>query len=265
MASLAFGPKGARIVTGSTDGRVRLYSAETGKPTRTFDEQKDFLHAVAWSAASGHIASGCDDGTHSIYDPVRGTLLKRWRVTAKRVAQRVIWSLDFHPDGRTLFSSMGDGVIRAWDPVMGTLRYQLAGHSKRVLEIRVGPRGALLASGDGDGKVGIWDLKTRKRRLLLGGHAKGVYAVAWHPNRPVLASADAAGSVRLWDTRHWMTYQRLDVTKEAIYGLAWSDDGLRLAVSSGGGGLAVFEPEPPADSGADAPPEPKAGSQSKQP
>ena len=205
-----------------------------------FDEQPDFLHAVAWSADGAWIATGCDTGRITLIDAAKRKPIRRCRHEAKRTRQRIVWSLDFTPDGRTLFAGTGDSLIRAWDPASGKERYTIRGHKGRVLATRVSPDGRLLASGADDGKVGIWDAASGRKRYLLGGHGKCVYAVAWHPTQPVLASGAADGTVRLWDTRTWSVIQRIDVTKDIVYGLAWNSAGTRLAASCGSGGLFVF-------------------------
>jgi WD40 repeat protein len=240
VPALAFGPKAKLLATAATDGRVRIHEAATTNRVATLDKQPDYLHALAWSPTGHRLATGCDDGSYSVFDSRSRKLLKRWFKKTKDAKEQIIWSLVFSADGRTLYSADGMGRIQAWDPVRGIKRFGFPLLAERVLEIALDRTGERLASGGGDGKVGVWNLKSRKRERLLGGHGKGVYAVAWHPTLPVLASGSADGTVRLWDTRSWLTVQRLDVTKDAVYGLAFSSDGQRLAVSCGGGRLQVF-------------------------
>ena len=230
------------MLSGGTDGRARLHDVATGKVVHAFEEQPDFLHAVAWSRDGTTLATGCDDGRITIFDAAKRTRLRSFQHAAKGTKERVVWSLAFSRGGGTLFAATGDGLIRAWNPATGRGRMRLTGHEGRVLCVRVSPNGRLLASGADDAKVGIWDVRTGRKRYLLGGHAKSVYAVAWHPTRPLLASAGIDGQVRIWDTRRWTLVQRLDVTKNTIYGLAFDHDGRHLAVSCGSGGLYVYGP-----------------------
>jgi WD40 repeat protein len=50
--------------------------------------------------------------------------------------------------------------VRVWDPVTGTLRYRLTGHTVAVFALAVAPDGSWLASGDNRGELRIWDPST---------------------------------------------------------------------------------------------------------
>ncbi len=233
---MAFGAKGKQIFTGSTSGPVRLHDASSGKVLREIGTHKDFVHAVAWAPGGDVMASGSDDGVYKLWSFKTGTLLRTWTVTAKRVAHRQIWALVFSRDHKTLYTGMGDGVIRAFSVATGKETRRFTGHGKRVLGLALNAAGTRLASGSGDLTVRVWDLATGKQLVQLGGHAKQIYAVAWHPTEDRwLASGSYDGSVRLWDWKGGVPKQRLDVDKQGVYGLAFSPDGRRLAITGGSG------------------------------
>ena len=64
-------PDETLLVTGGTDGRARIHASDTGAVVHTFEEQPDFLHAVAWSADGAWIATGCDTGRITLIDAAK--------------------------------------------------------------------------------------------------------------------------------------------------------------------------------------------------
>ena len=108
------------------------------------------------------------------------------------------------PDGSWLASADSDffgdgGAVRVWDPVTGTTRHILVGHTRGVEALVVAPDGSWLASAGHLGEVRIWDPVTGTTRHALVGHTEAVFALAVSPDGSWLASADYRGELRIWD------------------------------------------------------------------
>jgi WD40 repeat protein len=61
------------------------------------------------------------------------------------------------PDGSWLATASADGELRIWDPITGTLRHTLTGHTRRVYALGVAPDGSWLATASWEREVRIWD------------------------------------------------------------------------------------------------------------
>ena len=58
VMTVAFSPDGARVLTGSDDGKARLWDAATGKTLATFEGHKGAVTAVAFSPDGARVLTG---------------------------------------------------------------------------------------------------------------------------------------------------------------------------------------------------------------
>ena len=72
---------------------------------------------------------------------------------------RLVLSVAFSPDGKTLATGSNDDTVRLWDPATHQqIGSPLTGHNSLVLSVAFSPDGKTLATGSHDGTVRLWDV-----------------------------------------------------------------------------------------------------------
>jgi WD40 repeat protein len=226
VQATAVTPSGETVVSGSTDGTLRMWNALSGECLGTMEGATLGAYAVAVSPDGSRVAAGCKDGIVREFslpagDPIRELAGHRGYVR----------SVVYADDGTRLLSSAGDGTIRVWAAEQEEPVSILEGHRGGVLSIALSPDGRLVLSGGRDGTVRLWDLNKGTPQGTFEGHRAWVTAVTFAGDDEHALSGSRDGRVLQWDLR------RGEVEAEMIHGgevhaLACTPDG-RTACASG--------------------------------
>jgi WD40 repeat protein len=213
----------------TVSGELRLWDVRAARERAVLHGQISSVRCVAFSPDSKTLASGS-----GVWDDQKkdwlGNELRLWDVAQGRVKvvlpnqPSTIWTLAFSPDGRSLASGGGDGLLRLRDALTGQERAAFQAQGSTNTEIRYmrdpktgqgldvrghGPTGAVwslayssdgrtLASGGADGAVRTWDVAGGSQLAVLGRHGQEVSIIAYSSNGKVLASGSGP-TARLWD------------------------------------------------------------------
>jgi WD40 repeat protein len=217
---------------------VRLLDTATFKERFRVALSSSRAHDVAISPDGRYVAAAFakakpDEDYVRLWDSQSGQQIRLQPGT-----EQTVYRVRFLPDGKTLASAGGDGVVRMWNVADGAELALTRGPGvKPVLRLAFSPTGDLLAAANSDGTVEFWDTR---RGLALHTLAKTVpllRSIAFSPDGQSLLTLssipDAPFTARLWNAR---TGQFLQAFKPVLGQPAFSPDGKRFAAGDRGYG-----------------------------
>ena len=167
VLALAFSPDGRWLVSGTTEGEIRMWDVATGEALTVFSEPTEpmeqehprHISALAFSPDRALLAAGTPTQLH-LWD-VRtddklfsvSTVHERGWGVYHDYSERLVFS----PDGAILVSGHGSGTIQLWDAKTGDRVAALDGHTQQVETLKFSPDGETLVSTAQDGTIFLWD------------------------------------------------------------------------------------------------------------
>ncbi|NEN92807.1 MAG: protein kinase, partial [Okeania sp. SIO3H1] len=244
--TIAIGPHGFTLVTGSDDKIIRLWNLKTGQLLHKFLGHTAEVYAIAITADGRRIFSGGDDRTILAWNLQKKTIADRfYSYSGSPYSHRggAILSVAISPDNETVISGSADHTIKLWNQRNGELLCRLHEHLDKVFCVtyakvnNIGtaknhPQNQIFASSSADSSIKIWQADTCVSLKTLRGHSGGVYSIAFTSDAQAIASGGADQTIRLWDVR---TGELLNIFRghsRAVLSVAISPDSQILASGS---------------------------------
>lgn len=222
VTSVSFSPKGQRVISGSKDKTLILWSLD-GKKIATFKGHENEITIVRFSPNGKLIASGSADKTVKIWS------LDGKVITTFKGHKDSITSLSFSPDSQKVVSGSADGTIKLWSLDNKEIA-RFKGHEYSITSVSFSPDGKLIASSSADQSVKISSLDGKEIKTW---NLDSVTNVSFSPDGKLIASSNHAG-VTLW-RRDGSLFKTLRNNTAENQSLSFSRDGQTIAVASPGG------------------------------
>jgi WD40 repeat protein len=276
LASVAFSPDGARVVTAGGATKAIVWST-AGEPLFSVDLGGEVIQSAQFSPDGTRLLGVGVGGMMAVWDAATGAQVASARAhedtiwsaqfspdgrriaTAGRDHLAAIWSADgcrslatlrghgaavldvaWTPDGRRLATASADGTARIWDTARGALLLTLVGSSGALARtVAVSPDGALVALG-ADRAVRVWRIADGSEVAALSGHAGPVVDLTFTTDHRLL-SASWDGTAKVWDVDGRRLQASLDGHRSRVWSVVASPDGSRVLTTSEDGTARVWD------------------------
>lgn len=199
--SVAYCPTGLYFASGSFDGTIKIWDANTFSLRDTIKNNGD-IWSIAYHPKGSHIISGDSRSVINV-----------WNVVQR--PPRLEQTLKGH-------EPLKDEKTKKYTTHISSPMGQNVGG---VLSVTYNHTGSHIISGGSDTTVKVWDSTTNACTHTLGGHTHFVFSVVWcnmdAPPASCMVSASYDGTVRLWDTVSYdcirVFYNHSDIRSVACY------------------------------------------------
>jgi WD40 repeat protein len=193
VCNMAVSPDGRRIVTGSSEHKLKLLDAETGSEVATLAGHSDSIYSCAFSPDGRQIVSAAQDRTARVWDAKRAE-----PVATLSGHTGDVYACAYSPDGRRIVSAARDGTRITWDSNTGKPLFKLDGQSDLLGAASYSPDGKTVVSGAKDNTLNLWETDARRVRSLAG-HAGRVSYCAYTHDGGWIVSTSHDGTLKVWD------------------------------------------------------------------
>ncbi|XP_078514869.1 F-box/WD repeat-containing protein 7-like isoform X1 [Lissotriton helveticus] len=184
------------VISGSTDRTLKVWNADSGECIHTLYGHTSTVRCMHLHAS--RVVSGSRDATLRLWDIETGQCLHvlMGHVAAVRCVQY---------DGKKVVSGAYDYTVKVWDPETETCIHTLQGHTNRVYSLQFD--GEHIVSGSLDTSIRVWDVESGNCLHTLMGHQSLTSGMELRDN--TLVSGNADSTVKIWDIKTGQCLQTL--------------------------------------------------------
>ncbi|KAK1757696.1 WD domain-protein [Echria macrotheca] len=196
-----------KMLASAANGSLKIWNIRTSTCIRTFD--CGYALCCAFLPGDKVVVVGTKEGELQLYDVASAALLES--VNAHEGS--AIWSLQVHPDGKSVVSGGADKTAKFWDfkivqeQVLGTTRTtpklklvqsRILKVSDDILSLRFSPDSKLLAVALLDSTVKVFFVDSLKLYLNLYGHKLPVLSMDISYDSKLIVTSSADKNIRIW-------------------------------------------------------------------
>lgn len=195
-----------KMLASAANGSMKIWNIKTQNCIRTFD--CGYSLCCAFLPGDKVVVVGTKSGELQLFDVASSSL-----VDSVQAHEGAIWSLQVHPDGRSVVSGSADKSAKFWDfkivqeGILGTTRKtprlkivqsRTLKLTDDILSLRFSPDSRLLAVSLLDNTVKVFFVDSLKLYLNLYGHKLPVLSMDISYDSKLIVTSSADKNIRVW-------------------------------------------------------------------
>ncbi len=230
VRAVTFASNDTQLITGSADGVIYIWDAETGELQATLEGHRAAVRGMELGPDGTSLLSTAEDGTVRLWNIADGTLIHTIKSDSN-----ALYGVAFSENDARIAAGAVDGMVYVWDRHNYELLQTLETHTEIVRDVDFDPSGTYLASVGDDSKVIIWDLESGESLHVLEDHSGDIWFSVFSPDgMHLLTGADDAIAM-IWDVESGEAVTLLRGHTRIIHGGVFSPDGRTILTASGDG------------------------------
>ncbi len=227
VGSVAITPDGRYAVSGSGEGRIRVWELETGRSVRALEGHTAMVNSVAITPDGRYAVSGCWDHILMVWELETGRSIRTMEGHTGSIL-----SVAITPDGRYAVSGSEDYTIRVWEIGTGRSILTTEKNSFSAESVAITPDGRYVVAGSWEGNIRLWEFETGRSIRTMEGHKDYIYSVAITPDGRYAVSGCMDKNLSLLELETGQAIRFMEGHTNPVKSVAITPDS-RYAVSGG--------------------------------
>lgn len=212
---ITYSPDGSRVVTGSDDGKIKVWDTRSGFCLNTFTEHISTVTGLQFAKKGQVLFSSSLDGTVRAFDLLRYRNFRTFTAT-----ERIQFNcLAVDPSGEVVVAGSHDKFdIFVWSVQTGQLLDSLAGHEGPISCLSFGVENSILASASWDKTIRIWNIFSRTQQVEPIEVLSDVLSLAMRPDSKEVSMSTLDGHIITYDVEDAKQVHLIDGKRDIIGG-----------------------------------------------
>jgi WD40 repeat protein len=275
LSAVAVSSDGRLVASGSVNGPIKLWDADTRKLVKEYvglagdaaavefigegrfllsagisgaltirNIQGQQVRAIAHTGPIESIAVAPDQKSVAMAGPDGQIKWARLEPPTEGMTEHAdrVYAVAISSDGRVAASASRDGMIKVWNVATGDLRGEWSAGAYPIRAVAFASTDDQLVTAGGEGFVHIWDIQTRREVSSWKAAKHAVFGAAWFPDRRRLATAGYTDpAITVWDVETRRQIARWELGHDRAWCVAVSPDGKRVAAGGSKGEVRAWE------------------------